>query len=169
MILEGKGSFLILLFIVAFLSLTLAALAGYVLFVAGAPKASTTETAKSETVKKPDESELDIFPIFESKKIFNLKSTDDKKLSVISISAEIEYFKGKKPEETKKKLEKYKGKMQEIIGDYFLDMTLEESQRSETKRKTKEVIKAKLNDLLRDEKDKKDIVYDVIFPEWISQ
>lgn len=124
----------------------------------------------ARAIEKPDDSELEIFPIFESKKIFNLKNSDEKKISVISISAEAEYVIGKKPEETKKKLEKYQGKMQEIIGDYFLDMTLAESQQSDAKKKAKETIKKKLNELLvSGEKEKKDIIYEIVFPEWISQ
>lgn len=169
---EGKGSFFILLFIVAFLSLTIAVLAGYVFFVAGNPK-TPTEAVKQEDAKKPKEEELHTVQLFEGKKYLNLKNTDDKKIAVIQIGISIKYFKGKEKEEKKieDKIKPYIEELQEKTIEYFGDITLEEAlNKSATMDKAKKDLLKKFNEIVPpDEKEKKSIIYSVIFYDWFAQ
>jgi flagellar basal body-associated protein FliL len=168
--LEGKGSFFILLFIVAFLSLTLAALAGYVFFVAGTPK-TTAEVSQKETTKRPPDEDLVTEKVFDSKAIFNLKSVDNNKIAFIQINAEISYYKkinGIK--DTTVKITTYKSEIRELIATYFQSLTLEEVKQNPTKKKAKEDLKKQINELLMaSEKQKNNIVYDIIFEDWLYQ
>ena len=171
---ENKGSyFIILLFIIAFLTLTLAALAGYI-FLGGGQKAPADGVAvqKEVTVKRPAESEL--IPLatklFEGKKYFNLKSADDKKISIIQVNISLKLFNKKGfADKTKSYLEE----IREIVSSYFQSMTLEEARQTETRTKAKHDLKKEINNLLNasetNEKKKEDIVYKVIFDEWFFQ
>lgn len=179
---EGKGiSFIILLVIVALLSLTLAGLAFYVFITAGSTSKSATETASNkESVKVvPKDDELGVMELFKEKRYFNLKQTDDKKMSVISISgAELQYFvkgepvKGLKAADIKKKVEAKKKEIIELMGTYFQNITVEEIKLPDAKEKAKKELTNRINELLNHgekEKDKKEYAYTVIFEEWFYQ
>lgn len=165
---EGKGSFFILLFIVAFLSLTLAVLAGYVFFVGGSPKTGV-EATKQEATKMPAETELGRKKIFE-KQLFNLKKSDSKEVAVIKVSAEIVFLKGKDIKKTEAKIETYESEIKEILGTYFLNKTVDEVKQPEAKEKAKKELLKKINEIMTaSEKEKNDIVYSIIFDEWFYQ
>jgi flagellar basal body-associated protein FliL len=169
MVLEGKGSFFILLVIVAILTLTLAVLAGYLFFVSGTPK-TTTEVSAHETENKPKEEELGHHTLFEGKQYFNLKSVEEEKVSIIMLGIQIDYLKSKDTEADEEKFVAFGGKIKEVIGTYFQNMTLEDAKKPETKDKVKEDLKKKFNELMAHaQKDKKDFVYEVIFYEWFCQ
>ena len=171
---EGKGiSFIILLIIVAFLSLTLAALAGYVFFF-GTPKTTAAETTThKEQTKKPADSELAFKKLYEGKKYFNLKNSDDKKVAVIQVGVELVYYKDPKIKGLKSVDEKLKandGEIKEIVGTYFQRLTIEDVKNPETKEKVKkDLVKAINTLLLENEKEKKDIIYTINFDEWFYQ
>ena len=166
---EGKGSFLILLVIVAFLSLTLAVLAGYVFFVGGSH--ATSEAVQKNTTR-PDDKDLGSKVIFD-KENFNLKNVDANKISMIQVGIEIKYnLKIKYSDKTTAddKLTAYEGDIEEIIGKYFRNMTLDDAAKPETMDKAKEDLKNAFNDVLTaNEKDKSPIVFDVIFNKWLYQ
>jgi flagellar basal body-associated protein FliL len=71
--LEEKSGFFVLIIVIAFLSLTLALLAGYVFFFSGGDSESANEVGRSTKVAIPADEELATFPLFEGAKIFNLK------------------------------------------------------------------------------------------------
>lgn len=166
---EGKGSFFILLIIVAILTLTLAVLAGYLFFVSGTPKTPTAEAATQPAEIKPTEKDLGHHKLFDGKQYFNLKSEEDSKVSIIMLGMQLDYFKSKNAEQDTEKITAFDGKIKETIGTYFQNMTLEEARKPETKVKAKEDLKKKFNELMADKKTKKDFVYEVIFYEWFCQ
>ncbi len=172
---EGKGSFFVLLFIVAFLSLTLAILAGYVFFFSGNDQKAEAETVHSEE-KIPKDEDLSKMPLFEGKKIYNLKNTSvegstGKSLPVIQVSVELKYFiKVKGIKNVEEKIIAHQGAIKELVGNYFLNMTLDEVSQITAKEKAKKELTKQINELLMSsEKDKKDIIYTVIFDEWFFQ
>lgn len=170
----GKGSFIVLLVIVAVLTLALAVLAGYLFFVTGTPqntnKVSQSQAAAAQTPKRPSSSELASKKLFEEKKFFNLKSVDDKN-PVIQIRAELIYFKKVKGiKNVEQKIANYESKIKEVIGTYFQQSTLEQVKDPGFKTKAREDLKKELNDLLSsDEKKQYDIIYDVVFEDWFYQ
>lgn len=167
---EGKGSFFILLFIVALLTLTLAVLAGYLFFVADSSKPAVQTTQQAKTII-PSEDKLERKMLFESKNVFNLKNDDDKKIAVIQVNVELVYYKQVKGvKEVAKLLEAYDGEIKEIIGTYFQNMTLEDVKDLAVKEKAKKDLTKQINEkLTAAEKEKNDIVYTVNFPVWFYQ
>lgn len=169
---EGKGSFFILLFIVAFLSLTLAVLAGYVFFVGGnSGTKPASEATHKETTAKIAETEL-LTESLVDKKYYNLKSTDAAKLSVLQVALKVTIYKGKLAEEPAKKiLEPYIPRMKEEVSTYFAGITIEEARnQKETKEKAKKELLAKFNEIVPpDEKTKRKLVIEVVFEDWFAQ
>ncbi|MCX7841522.1 MAG: flagellar basal body-associated FliL family protein [Clostridia bacterium] len=173
---EGKSSVLILLFIVAFLSLTLAVLAGYVFFVAGTPRNSadaSSEAKKQEEMKKPKEEELYKLQLFEEKKYLNLKSDDPKKMSIIQIGIIVKChkFKEKDDKKVEAKIKPYVTELQEAAIAYFGNITLEDARnQTATMEKAKKDLVEKFNQIIpKDEKEKKSVVYSVVFYDWFTQ
>lgn len=168
---EGKGSFFILLFIVAFLSLTLAVLAGYVFFVGGSSQKTAVETTQKEATKKVPEAETLMLPLFD-KKYLNLKPLEDKKLSVIQLGVKVTFYKGKLAEEAaKKNVEPYLAEMKDEVSTYFSNISIEEARnQEEAKVKAKKDLLEKFNKMIpADEKTKQKAVIAVIFDEWFTQ
>lgn len=169
---EGKSGFFILIGIVAFLSLTLAMLAGYVFFVqGGSPKPKTEQDPQKNEIKVPKDDELVKQKLFEEKMPFNLKSDDSEKISVIVISMEMSYFKKVKDiKDTSAKLEANKSKLQEIAGTYFQSLTLNEVMTVDAKEKARAELTKRMNEcLLSNEKAKTDIIYTIVFDQWFYQ
>lgn len=161
---EGKGSFLVLLIIVAFLSLTLAVLAGYVFFVGGGtPRTTVVQT----DTKKPDEKDLVSKVVFE-KENFNLKNEDEKKISMAQATVVIQY--SKKIKNVEEKLTTYDYQIKEIIRRYFKTVTKTDLEDTKNEDKAKEVLCKQINELLTaSEKGKDPIVFDVIFSKLLYQ
>jgi flagellar basal body-associated protein FliL len=168
--LGGKGSFFILLIIVAVLTLALAVLAGYLFFVAGSPNAVTEVSAKETTVRPSDEN-LGVYKLYESKEYFNLKNEDESKIAVIRVNVQLVYYKKVKGiKDVAKKIETYDGQLKEIVGTYFQSLTLEEVKKPETKEKAKTDLAKRMNELLTaSEKEKRDIIYTINFDDWFYQ
>jgi flagellar basal body-associated protein FliL len=168
--LEGKSNFTILLIIVAVLTLTLAILAGYLFIVSGSPQ-DNSEVSKNTTAEYiPEDAELAKKPLFEEKKLFNLK-TENNKISVIQVNAVIRYFKKVKGiKNVDEKLTFCDEQIKETVSTYFQSLTIEQVRDPECKKQAKLDLKKQLNDLLNlNEGNKSDIIYDVIFDEWFYQ
>lgn len=166
---EGKGSFFILLIIIAILSLSLAVLAGYVFFAADHPKAAADAAAATSDVRPPDK-ELGRKLLFEQKQFYNLKSVSDNKMSVIQVEIELIYFKGKKEAEVVEKLKMHDSEIKELVCSYFQNRTLEEVKQADTKEKAKKELKDQFNKLLTaGDKEKKEVIYSIVFKEWFYQ
>jgi len=169
--LEGKGNFFVLLVIVAILTLTLAVLAGYLFFVAGTPKPQVEVAEETVEMKRPSESELSYKDLFTEKQYFNLKSDDNNRISVIMVKMQLVYYKKVKGiKSTDEKISANEGKIKEIIGTYFQNMSLDEAKLPETKRRANRELTKMINEFLAsNEKEKQDIVYEIVFSEWFYQ
>jgi flagellar basal body-associated protein FliL len=169
--LEGKGSFFILLFIVAFLSLTLAVLAGYVFFVGGGSQKAPTAASQSVTTKKIPETEIYSQTLLD-KKYFNLKSTDSAKLSVLEVSMKVSIYKGKLADTAAAKiLDPYIPELKDYVSTYFSDISIEDARdQKDTKEKAKKDLLAKFNEIVPpDSKTKQKIVLSITFDDWFTQ
>ena len=173
---EAKGSYFILLIVVAILTLTLAVLAGYLFLFAGTPQpkaeaTETTETAITTAVTRPLDSELAIMKLYTEKQPLNLKCEPDKKTPpIILVNIQLQHYKKIKGlKSVEEKLTTYEGEIKELIGTYFQNVTIEEALKSDIKEKVKSDLKKKINDLLTaSEKEKDEIVYAVIFDDWLN-
>ena len=170
---EGKSSFfnIVLLVIVALLTLSLAALAGYV-FIGGGQKQSVVIQQVDTTI--PADDELVSLKLYEGKpKYYNLKveNSASNVLPVIQISVELKYFK-KAPKkstikDTTAKITAYEGEIKELIGTYFMNLSLNEVKKADAKEKAAEELKKQINELInKNEEVKKDVIYKIAFEEW---
>ncbi|TYQ13167.1 UNVERIFIED_CONTAM: flagellar basal body-associated protein FliL [Acetivibrio alkalicellulosi] len=167
----GKSGFFVLIGVVAFLSLTLALLAGYVFFVqGGSSKPVDAKDSNNIEINIPSESELIRERLFDERSPFNLKSTDGN-ISVIVVSIEISYHKKVKGiRDTTLKIESNKSKLQEMVGTYFQSLTIDEVKSVEAKEKARtELTKAMNEYLLMNEERKNDIIYTITFDQWFYQ
>lgn len=129
---EGKGNlfYIILLLMVAFLTLALALLAGYIFFGGGPSQpAENTQTQVVEKKYKPDE--LTHVLLNEGKDIvFNLKSDTKNPDAVptITVNVKVEYLlKVDGIEDTTKFIEEHVTEINSVIGSYFMQMTRTEA------------------------------------------
>lgn len=170
----GKGSFFVLLIVVAFLSLSLAVLAIYVFVFGGNGSGKETKVVETVTVTTPKDSELAEMALFEGDKIFNLKpsqASEEKSLAAIRVSIKLKYFiKVEGIKDVAIKLKAYESEMRELVGNYFLNMSVDEVAKPETKEKTKKDLKQQINHLLLEsEIIKTDLVYSVVLEDWFYQ
>lgn len=169
---EGKKSFFIILIIVAFLAIAVLGLTGFILVTQSAGGAQHAQAKPiSEEDKRPKDEELEKMELFEKEEFFNLKPTQTEKTPIIALIIELKYFKkvdGVK--DVHKKVVGYEADMSEIISSYFQKMTKEEAISEQTKMKSKEELKEKINKLLSgSEKEYKDFIYEVTFKKWFCQ
>jgi flagellar basal body-associated protein FliL len=171
--LETKSTFFILIIVVAILTLALAALAGYIFLVQGVPPKISTST--STTIKvAPTEDELTTISLFDGKRYFNLKNVDAKKIAIIQVNVSLKCLstikEEKKTIKAEDKITAYSPEIQELVIKFFLNMTEDQIKSPSELDFTKEQLKKEINDLLYGEKkDKHEIVYKVIFSEWLFQ
>lgn len=167
---EGKGSFFILLVIIAILTLTLAVTMGY-LFIVGGPSQSKVVTVEAQATKRPAEKELEKLVLF-TDGIFNLRSEDSSKVPVIMITAEITYYKNIKGYSGKvnEKINFDLPKIKELVGTYFQKLTLDEVKNPEAKEKANKELCNQINEYLSStEKEKRDFIYEIAFEKWFYQ
>jgi len=171
--LETKSTFFILIIVVAILTLALAALAGYIFLVQGVPPKISTST--STTIKvAPTEDELTTISLFDGKRYFNLKNVDAKKIAIIQVNVSLKCLstikEEKKTIKAGDKITAYSPEIQELVIKFFLNMTEDQIKSPSELDFTKEQLKKEINDLLyAEKKDKHEIVYKVIFSEWLFQ
>lgn len=168
---EGKkGGFFILIGIVAFLSLALVLLAGYVFFVPGSDDGKEQEKEKIVTVPKDDE--LALIPMFEKNTPFNLKSGEkDTTVHVLLVNVQVQYYKEIKGiTNTTEKIESNKTKLSELVGTYFQQLSIDDVKKGEAKEKAREDLKKMMNEyLLQNEVINGELVYSIIFDYWFYQ
>lgn len=171
---ESKGTFFILIIVVAVLTLALAAMAGYLFLVQGPSnnKEDTSEaTAKVETYK---EEELATKALFEDKKYFNLKNAEgSKSIAIIQTGVNITYvkvIKGVKSMDEKFAL--YDPKLKQLIIKYFLGVTLDDIKKPDAMETANQVLTKEMNELLNEgetEKEPKTFITEVVFDDWVFQ
>lgn len=168
---EGKKSgFFILIGIVAFLSLALVLLAGYVFFV---PKGADGKGLdKEKIVTVPKDNELALVSMFDKNTAFNLKSSEkDNTVHILLVNVHLQYYKELKGiEDTAAKIETNKKKLSELVGTYFQQLSFEDVKKGEAKEKAREDLKEMMNDyLLQNEVVNGELVYSIIFDYWFYQ
>ena len=192
MILEKKASTFLLLIIIAVQTLIVAALAVFV-FIVGVRAPQMAASADSMdmvaspnapdgsgtviTMLPPDEADLTSLDLFGENKYFNLKNDGDGKNSVIVVNVSVKYF--NKIDGIKNVAEKMnlnKANLQEIVGLYFQNKTLDEVKEADTRVEAKEILKKDMNEFLLStidkEKDRRkvtSVIYDVVFSGWTYQ
>jgi flagellar basal body-associated protein FliL len=174
--LESKGTFFILIIVVAVLALTLAALAGYLFLVQGTSNSSGTAVASEATVKEvPKEEDLVKIPLYADKSYFNLKNDDPNKIAMMQVNVTLKCYKTLKEKENKKviveeKIDAYSDEIKELVSRFFLSETLEDVKNLEVMDQAKEELRKQINELLNEgNKHPEDIVYKVIFSQWLFQ
>ncbi|MDQ2085886.1 flagellar basal body-associated FliL family protein [Herbivorax sp. ANBcel31] len=167
---ESKSSFFILIGVIAFLSLTIALLTGYIL-LGGSPDPVDAEDPEDEIIIVPREDELIRRMLFEEKTPFNLKSEDSERQSVIVVSMEISYYEDVDGiRDTTEKVEANISKLQEIVGTYFQNLTIDEVVDVDAKETARNKLTALMNEhLLRNEETNDDIIYTIVFDQWFYQ
>lgn len=181
---EKKGSFIILLAIVAVLTLVIAALVSFIVLVGinvPAPVAGADASGGGKVFalasEPPDESLLATIKLFESAQPLNLKTDNPAKPSFALIDVSVKYFiKVDGVKDVQAKIILNQANLQEIVNTYFMAMSVAEFSRFETKAKVKEDLKKALNEFLlttiHGEKERKkanEIIYDVVFSQWNYQ
>ncbi|NTV90934.1 MAG: flagellar basal body-associated FliL family protein [Clostridiales bacterium] len=172
---ESKGTFFILIIVVAVLALTLAALAGYIFLVQGNSNGSEAEATEAvhETAEVPTAEELSTIELYESKKYFNLKNEDPNKIAVIQVGVSLRYFSAFEDDKkliVAEKIEAYLPKIKEIVGTYFLNVTLDQVKDPVEIQKIKDELKIQINEQLNaGEEEEREYVYEVIFDDWLFQ
>lgn len=172
---ETKGPFFILIIVVAVLTLTLAALAGYLFLVQGTQggKSETTTTSPAQKVV-PKEEDLVTISLYDGKRYFNLKNDDPKKIAIIQVNVSLkclgEFKEKKKTVKAEEKIGSYSDEIQELVVRFFLNMTIDEIKNTSVMDTAKEELKKQINELLNEGQEQpQEIVYKVIFSEWLFQ
>ena len=172
---ESKSAYVILIAVVALLALSLAALAGYVFIVQGAPsQGATSETVQDQTtVEVPGKEERIIINLSDEKRVYNLKSTEPGKTSVIQLFVSLDCYKTlkrDKKEDVAELVNSYKNEIQELVIRFFMTKTIEDVQNIEFMDKAKQELADQINALLNEgHEEPEDVVYKVIFSEWLYQ
>ncbi len=170
---ESKGTFFILIIVVAVLTLTLAALAGYLFLVQGTPRNNAAAASSAEVKEVPKDEDLAVLELYDGKKYFNLKNDDPKKIAIIQVNVALQYFikiKDDKKIKVEGKIAANELEIKELIGTYFLNVSLDDVKQVDSKEKAKTELKNQINALLNEgEKEPHEYVYKVIMDEWLFQ
>lgn len=170
---QSKGILFTLIIVVVVLTLTLAALVGYLFLMPGVQNAMATSSQTSMVKVIPKEEDLSILELYEGKKYFNLKNDDPKKIAIIQVNVALKYFNainGEKKIKVEEKIAVNVLEIKELIGTYFMHVTLEDVKHTDAKEKAKSELKKQINELLNaGEKEVHEYVYKVIMDEWLFQ
>lgn len=167
---ENKGTFIILLLIIVVLTVTIAAMAGFMLFSNKPVPGSVVETANPSYV--PSDKEVSSIQLYEEKRVYNLKNDEEYSNPVIQIDVTLWYYnKIDGIEDVEAKITAYTSKIRETIGFYFKDITLTDIKNGKKSGTViKDELKEEINELLRANiQIDRDIVYEVVFDEWFYQ
>ncbi len=176
---ESKSTFFILIVIVAVLALSLAALAGYLVIVQGSSSNAngTGEenlTENGEKIKEiPKEEELVKIPLYSDARYFALKKADPDSTSIIQANVTLKCYKTLKRDKkavVSDILAARSEEIQELVVRFFMTLTAQEVEDLAVLDRAKEDLTNQINSLLNEGEEKpEDIVYKVIFSEWLFQ
>ncbi|NLK86678.1 MAG: flagellar basal body-associated FliL family protein [Clostridiaceae bacterium] len=173
---ESKSTFFILIVIVAVLALALAALAGYLVIKGSSADKENGEAPGADgeqTINIPKEEELIKIPLTSDATYFNLKKTDPKKTSIIQLRVTLKCHKTLKRDKkavVEDIIAARSEEIQELVVKFFMNLTADEVQDSAMLDKAKTDLARQMNELLNQGEEKpEDIVYNVIFSEWLFQ
>ncbi len=169
---ESKGVFFILIIVIAILTLSLAALAGYIFIVQGNSDndKESIETAKVDPDIPAKEDRI-VIQLFDKARTFNLKNKNSDKVSVIQANVALDCHKvlaNNKKAVVTDIIANYGSEIQELVVRFFLEKTIDDVKNTAVMDEAKAELEEKINNLLNEGvKKPEDIVYKVIFSEWI--
>ncbi|HOL92577.1 MAG TPA: flagellar basal body-associated FliL family protein [Clostridiales bacterium] len=173
---ESKSTFFILIVIVAVLALSLAALAGYLLIVQGSPGDSgdgRQDGSEEDTVVVPKEEELLKIPLYDGAKYFTLKKEKANDSSIIQVNVTLKCYrtlKSNKKVVVEELINAKKEEIQELVVRFFMSRTVNEIRDVDMLDSAKLELAGQINSLLSEGLEKpEDVVYRVIFSEWLFQ
>jgi flagellar basal body-associated protein FliL len=178
--LESKSTFFILIIVVAVLTLLLAALAGYIFIVQGNLGGGNKGTGESQSADGgeqakliPKEEDLIKVPLYGSTRYFNLKSANPDKTSIIQVNVTLKCYKtlrNNKRANVEEMIAARSEEIQELIVRFFMTLTEVEVKDPAVLDKSKEDLTRQINALMNEGVEKpEDIVYRVVFSEWLFQ
>ncbi len=171
---------LILIVIIAVLALSLAILTGYLLIVQGNDGNGEAELEKDgqpingeETIEIPSEKDLVKVSLYDSPRYFNLKSRDSEKSSIIQANVTLKCYKVLKRDKEIIISDMVKARseeIQELIVRFFMTLTADEVKDPAIMDNAKVELANQINTLLNEGLEKtEDVVYRVVFSEWLFQ
>jgi flagellar basal body-associated protein FliL len=177
--LESKSTFFILIVIVAVLALSLAALAGYLLIVQGNP-GSGDDTRQDgtgdngEKIKEiPKEEDLVKISLYDGSKYFTLKKSGPDDSSIIQVNVTLKCHKTLKRDKkiiVEDMINSRLEEIQELVVRFFMTRTVDDIKDVEMLDRAKDELAEQINSLLNEGVEKpEDVVYKVIFSEWLFQ
>lgn len=176
---ESKSTFFILIVVVAILTLSLAALAGYIFIVQGTPGGGSGKTdgdpaeAGDNDKPVPKEEDLIKIPLYGSARYFNLKSVNSNKTKIIQANVTLKCYKtlkNNKKANVEEMVTKRSEEIQELVVRFFMTLTEDEVKDPTVLDRAKEDLAKQINTLMNEGVDKpEDVVYKVIFSEWLFQ
>lgn len=177
---ESKSTYFILIIVVAVLTLLLAALAGYIFIVQGNLGGESEETGAGQAADGgeqakaiPKEEDLIKVPLYGSTRYFNLKSSNSDKTSIIQVNVTLKCYKtlkNNKKANVEEMVTARSEEIQELIVRFFMTLTEVEVKEPAVLDKSKEDLTKQINALMNEGVDKpEDIVYRVVFSEWLFQ
>ncbi len=168
---EKGFSFIILIVVIAILTLTVAVLAGFI-FLNNSDAKPAEQSAVEQENTAPDVTDLFKMDLF-TKQLFNLKKTDDKQVAVLQVSAKLVCYKTKEQQKVQEHVALFQDEIIEMIGIFFLSKTKEEIDSAEFRVKVKSELVKKINELIKSSSKKskmeEDLVYDIVFYDWLTQ
>ncbi len=170
---ESKSTFLILIIVITVLALALAFLVGYLFIVQDTPK-DKVDPAATEVIKTvPKKEELFKIQLYEGKRIYNLKNVDPEKNSMMQVALTLECYKQLKRDKkviVEEIVASYTEEIQELVVRFFMTKVIDDVKNVEVMDKAKKELITQINGLLNEgEKNPEDIIYKVIFSEWLFQ
>lgn len=173
---ESKSTFFILIVIVAVLALSLAALAGYLLIVQGNSGGRGNDLQdgnREEADVVPKEEDLLKISLYDGAKYFTLKKANQNDSSIIQVNVTLKCYrtlKSNKKVVVEELINAKKEEIQELVVRFFMSRTVNEIRDVEMLDRAKEELAGQINSLLSEGLEKpEDVVYRVIFSEWLFQ
>jgi len=175
--LESKSTYFILIVIVAVLALSLAAIAGYMFIVQGTSrndrKASNDGVLLEDGKDVPSEDELVKISLYDSARYFNLKNDNSDKASIIQVNVTLKCYnklKRDKKANVQEIVAARSEEIQELVVRFFMTLTSDDVKNPAMMDMAKENLTKQINDLLNEGiEEKEDIVYKVVFSQWLFQ
>lgn len=173
---ESKSTYFILIVIVAVLALSLAAIAGYMFIVQGMSrnnKAGEDAILLEDAKEVPGEDELIKISLYDSARYFNLKNENSDKSSIIQVNVTLKCYnklKLNKKADVEKIITGRSEEIQELVVRFFMTLTADDVKNPAMMDMAKEKLTNQINDLLNEGiEEKEDIVYKVVFSQWLFQ
>lgn len=167
---ESKSN-LVLIIIVAVLSVSLAVLAAYLLLAQGNSDSGKVEAASVSDKHIPKNEDLVSIPLFSDSTYFALKKTSSDQTPILQAKVTLKCYKTLKRDKkavVEEIVATRSEEIQELVVRFFMTLTSDDVKDVAVLDRAKEDLKNQINDLLNEgEEEPEDIVYNVIFSEWL--